>query len=273
MNTIHKNKLSAIHNLVIECTDKLSKREGLLLPKELLKAADIQEYEQIIVTRIRKNSAVNRIRTIALSDEHCDTVVACGSIAHFFNSGDLTCIISESYLTAKNLSLYGEDAWPIIDIGFDPETNTNNQYWKIELQYHSKKIMLNENTPDDKIIESRSTIVRQRLSSMVYGLVINKTHPNCLQGSAEIPASVLSDADISQYSSVSVYNASVGGVADTYAVAMPEGIVMTTGAMESFATIGHRVNVATFVLAEHTVTPRFCYTDGTSVKNADAVNE
>lgn len=94
-----------------------------------------------------------------------------------------------------------------------------------------------------------------------------------MQGSAEIPASVLSDADISQYSSVSVYNASVGGVADTYAVAMPEGIVMTTGAMESFATIGHRVNVATFVLAEHTVTPRFCYTDGTSVKNADAVNE
>ena len=237
-----------------------------------MKAADIQEYEQIIVTRIRKDSAVNRIRTIALSDEHCDAVVACGSIAHFFNPGDLTCIISESYLSDQDMSHYCEDTWPIIDIGFDPETNVNNRSWKTELQYHSKKIMLGEKTPDDGIIKSRSTVVRQRLSSIVYGLIINKTHPNCLQGSAEIPASVLSAADISQYSSVSVYNASVGGAADTYAVAMPEGIVMTTGAMESFATIGHCVNVATFVLAEYPVVPRFCHTDGTSVKNADALN-
>ncbi len=268
MNKIYKNKLSAIHNLVIEHTDALSKQEGLLLPKELLKAADIQEYEQIIVTRIRKDSIVNRVRTIALMDEHCDSAVACGSIAHFFNPGDLTCIISESFLSVQSLSLYCEDAWPIIDIGFDPETNTNNRNWKIELQYHSKKIKLNEMTPDDKVFASRSAIVRQRLSSIVYGLVINKTHPNCLQGSAEIPASVLSAAGIPQYSCVSVYNASVGGVADTYAVAMPEGVVMTTGAMESFATIGQCVNVATFVLSDYPVSPCFCYTDGTSVKNA-----
>lgn len=273
MNKIYKNKLSAIHNLVIESTDALSKQEGLLLPKELLKAADIQEYEQIIITRIRKNSLVNRIRTIVLTDEHCDNVVACGSIAHFFNPGDLTCIISESFLSVHNLRLYCEDAWPIIDVGFDPQTNTDNHNWRIELQYHSKKIKLNENAPDDKIIASRSTIVRQRLSSIVYGLVINKTHPNCLQGSAEIPASVLSAAGIPQYSCVSVYNASIGGVADTYAVAMPEGIVMTTGAMESFATIGQCVNVATFVLTDYPVSPCFCYTNGTSVKNADALDE
>ena len=49
-------------------------------------------------------------------------------------------------------------------------------------------------------------------------------------------------------------------------MATPEGVVMTTGAMESFAKLGDLVNVATFELSSHMISPRFCYTDGAAVK-------
>lgn len=91
---------------------------------------------------------------------------------------------------------------------------------------------------------------------------INKTHPDCLHGSAEIPQSMLDAVGIRQYQSVSVYNTSVGGVADTYAVAMPEGTIMTTGAMASFAKLNDYVNVAAFDVTDCVIKPRICYTDG-----------
>lgn len=57
---LHKMKLSAIHNLVIQKSSPMS-REGLILPKSIMEAADLQEYEQIIITRIRKDTAVNKL--------------------------------------------------------------------------------------------------------------------------------------------------------------------------------------------------------------------
>lgn len=262
---LHKMKLSAIHNLVIQKSSPMS-REGLILPKSIMGAADLQEYEQIIITRIRKDTAVNRIRTIVLSDDCCDVVVACGSVAKFIDVGDLTCIISETLISEDELNSFNINAWPILDVGFDPETNVDNCSWSLELQYHTKKVSSKLRFPDNEIITSRSNLMRTRLATMIYDLKINKTHPNCLQGSAEIPASVLVAANVAQYSSVSVYNATVGGVAETYAVATPEGVVMTTGAMESFAKLGDLVNVATFELSSHMISPRFCYTDGAAVK-------
>ena len=95
----------------------------------------------------------------------------------------------------------------------------------------------------ENALASRRELLRVKMASLVVGMEINKTHPDCLHGSAEIPASVLKAAEISQYRSVSVYNATIGGVAETYAVAMPEGTVMTTGAMASFAELGDVVRV------------------------------
>lgn len=46
---------------------------------------------------------------------------------------------------------------------------------------------------------------------------------------------------------------------------MPEGTVMTTGAMACFAKIGDVVNVATFDISPSEVVPTICYTDGSHV--------
>ena len=69
-------------------------------------------------------------------------------------------------------------------------------------------------------------------------------------------------AGLYEYKSVSVYNSTLGGVADTYSVPMPEGVVMTTGAMASFASIGNNVNVVGFVLSHEPVKATVVYTDG-----------
>ena len=68
-----------------------------------------------------------------------------------------------------------------------------------------------------------------------------------------MPKSVMEKVDMTQYKSVSVYNSTKGGVADTYVVPMPEGIVMTTGAMASFAQIGEHVSVASYVMSKNEV--------------------
>lgn len=266
MSVLYRMKLSAIHNLVIQESRPMSSREGLVLPKSIMKAADLQEYEQIIITRIRKDAVVNRIRTIVLADDCCNLVVACGSVAKFIDAGDLTCIISEAFVSKDELDSFNANRWPILDVGFDPETNIDNCNWSLELQFRTQKAVSKLGFPDNEVVTSRCSLLRARLASLIYGLKINKTHPNCLQGSAEIPASVLAAANIAQYSSVSVYNTTIGGVAETYAVATPEGIVMTTGAMESFAKLGSCVNVAAFELSSNQISPRFCQTDGVSVK-------
>ena len=112
-------------------------------------------------------------------------------------------------------------------------------------------------------VSIREKLLKVFAESIVIGLKINNTHPDCLQGSAELPRSVMEKAGLYEYKSVSVYNSSKGGVADTYSVPMPEGVVMTTGAMASFAKKGHMVNVVGYVLSELPVKQTVVYTDGT----------
>lgn len=264
MDKLCSVKLSAIHNLVIQ--EAVSGRsEGLLLPRKIMEAADLQDYEQIIITKIRSGSLDNRIRTIVLGDDFGDSVTVCGSLAQYLSVGDLTCIISETTVDEEEVSAFENDKWPIFDVGFNPETNNANHEWLVELQYCSYKHICNEPSHFNTAMLQRQSLRRTRLSSLIMGLKINKTHHDCLHGSAEIPGSVLSAANISQYKSVSVYNATSGGRAETYAVSMPEGVVMTTGAMASFAKMGEIVNVATFDISSGVIVPTICYTDGTCV--------
>lgn len=72
----------------------------------------------------------------------------------------------------------------------------------------------------------------------------------------------MTKASVEKYQSVSVYNSSKGGVADTYAVPMPPKIVMTTGAMAQFAKKGEIVNVATYVIGKRNVVPVIIFTNG-----------
>jgi aspartate 1-decarboxylase len=113
-----------------------------------------------------------------------------------------------------------------------------------------------------RLAAKRRKLKRLFLSSLILNLKVNKTHPDCLQGSAELPANIMNKANIKKYQSVCVYNSSLGGVADTYAVPMPPKIVMTTGAMASFAVIGNIVNVATYIISNESRAPKIITTNG-----------
>ncbi len=75
----------------------------------------------------------------------------------------------------------------------------------------------------------------------------------------------MKQANIDEYKSVTVYNATYGGCADTYAVPMKEGIVMTTGAMATFAPIGTTVNIISFALSRKKLDLLITYTNGKNV--------
>ena len=77
----------------------------------------------------------------------------------------------------------------------------------------------------------------------------------------------MTEACVEKYQSVSIYNSSKGGIADTYAVPMPPKVVMTTGAMAQFAKKGEMVNVATYIIGTKSITPIIISTNGSeSVK-------
>ncbi len=253
-------KRSAIHNLVItDCRSSFNKgevAEGLVIPKDILIKSDILPWEQVIVTKINGNNWVNRIKTFVIEGKNNGKVEARGSLCKFLKKGDLTCLISRTLLSEANLKAYKKNNLPIFDLGFDPENNKDNLIdSRLDIEYGTRK---ERNVQEfTKLTKRRLNIKRFLLSSLILNLKINKTHPDCLQGSAELPGNIMTKAKVDKYQSVSVYNSSSGGVADTYAVPMPPKIVMTTGAMAKFAKIGEVVNVATYSI---------CYAPNKKVK-------
>ncbi|MEI6191064.1 MAG: aspartate 1-decarboxylase [bacterium] len=258
-------KRSAIHNLVItNCrkdfsSDEIS--EGLVIPKNILLKSDILPWEQIIVTKIDGNNWVNRIKTFVIEGEDDGKVEARGSLANFLSPGDLTCLITYTLLDESEIKKYTMNQFPIFDLGFDPSINLDNKIEsRLDVQYFlNKKSNIIDYT---NYLDQRNNTVRFMLSSIILGLKINKTHPDCLQGSAELPGNIMDKAGVYQYQAVSVYNSSKGGLADTYAVPMPPEIVMTTGAMAQFAKEGEFVNVATYIITNSRVAPDIIITDG-----------
>ena len=227
-------KRSAIHNLVITNCKNIFKQgeitEGLVIPKAILRKSDILPWEQVIVTKINGNNWINRIKTFVIEGEDNGIVEARGSLSKFLKEGDLTCLITRTLLDKKEVVLYKKNKFPIFDLGFDPDKNKDNLIEsRLDIEYGDKKIRDIKNFKT--LVKDRKEIKRFFLSSLIVGLKINKTHPDCLQGSAELPENIMTKASVEKYQSVSVYNSSKGGVADTYAVPMPPKIVMTTGAM------------------------------------------
>lgn len=260
-----KVKSSAIHNLRIE--EVTNSGEGIIIPEWILEITDIRPFQEIIITKIGAGSWKNRMKTFALMGERNSPVTVCGSVAKFLDAGDLTCIIAESYNDDSQNAMYHSDEIPIMDYGFDPKTNVDNSCGKLDIQYYTKTYRdISADAPEFICAKARrNQLLRSFVDSLILGMVVNKTHCDCLQGSAEIPGSVLSSAHVEQYKSVTVYNSSVGGCADTYAVPMPEGVVMTTGAMASFACVGECVNIASYVLAKDHPIVNITTTDGASV--------
>lgn len=258
-------KRSAIHNLVItNCRNTFKQdeiAEGLVIPKGILRKSDILPWEQVIVTKINGNNWINRIKTFVIEGEDNGKVEARGSLSKFLEKGDLTCLITRTLLNEKEVALYKQNKFPIFDLGFDPDKNKDNLIEsRLDIEYGNKKIR--DVKDSETLARDRKEIKRLFISSLILGLKINKTHPDCLQGSAELPGNIMTKASVEKYQSVSVYNSSKGGVADTYAVPMPPKVVMTTGAMAQFAKKGEIVNVATYVIGTKGVAPVIISTNG-----------
>lgn len=258
-------KCSALHNLRVTsskeaCTNN-ELPEGLVIPREIVAAADIAPYEQLIVTKITGNNWVNRIRTFAVPGNEKGNVEARGSVSRFLKKGDLICAISYCFLNDDEYSRFLADKIPLLDFGFVPANNANNLGPpQIEVQFHSRK---EHGGSTDDLIGVRRSLKRLYLSSLILNLRINKTHPDCLHGSAEVPQEILEAANLKQYQAVTVFNSARGGFADTYAVCTEPKVVMTTGAMSSFATIDDTVNVAAFCLRTQPIeTPHAAFTNG-----------
>ena len=263
-------KRSAVHNLVVtDCGDSFNKgkiNEGLVIPRDILRKSDILLWEQVIVTKIDGNNWVNRIKTFVIEGENNGKVEARGSLTKFLKKGDLTCLITRTLLSEKEITLYKKNKFPIFDLGFDSDKNQDNLIEsRLDIEYSTKKI---RDVKDFKtFVKDRKGTERFFLSSLILNLKINKTHLDCLQGSAELPENIMKKSDIEKYQSVSVYNSSRGGVADTYAVPMPPRVVMTTGAMARFAKKGEVVNVATYVIGIKNRAPVIVSTNGSEFTN------
>lgn len=218
----------------------------------------------MIVTKINGNNWINRIKTFVIEGKNDGRVEARGSLAKFLKNGDLICLITRTLFNEKEIARYKQNKFSIFDLGFDSTKNVNNLIEsRLDIEYGDKKI---KDVKDfEGLVKDRKEIRRFFLSSLILNLKINRTHPDCLQGSAELPGNIMTKARVGKYQSVSVYNSSKGGVADTYAVPMPPKVVMTTGAMAQFAKKGEVVNVATYVIGTKNVVPIIIFTNGSEV--------
>src|SRR3989338_7311788 len=215
-------KLSAIHNLVIDRTTGLNPattfNEGLVIPNAILQKSDIRPYEQVIVARIKGNNLKNRIKTFVIPGQHPTSVEARGSLNFFLKKDDIICIISQTLLNKIEVEKYKKNLFPIFDLGYKPGKKNNNvKTSNLDIEFNNKKIK-NCNNAAFHNNAMRSRLKRFYLSSLILDLEINNTNPNCLRGSAELPKDVMKKGGIKKYQSVSVYNSSRGGVADTYTI-------------------------------------------------------
>lgn len=258
-------KRSAIHNLVISDIDLTHElNEGLVIPKSIMDSCDIIDYEQIIITNINGDNWKNRIKTFVVSGNN-NKVIARGSLANFFKVGDTTCIISYTRFSEMELDLFYDAKFPILDLGFKPNPESYNiNNYKVSIEHYSKKMEANTKAIKSAILKRRQ-FKRILLANLIIGLRINNTHPDCLHGSAELPKSIMEAANLNQYQHVLVYNSSAGGAADTYAVSMPEGVIMTTGAMAKFAKLGETVNISSYIETYVNHIPKIIITDGTGI--------
>ena len=258
-----KFKCSAIHNLIITKENNSEElNEGIVIPTQILEKTNLFDGQEVIITKIGAGNWKNRIKTFIIENKFNNEVEIRGSLTQFLKKGDLTCLIAECYMDEKTFKDYKNDEYAIFDLGFDPQNNIDNTKSTLDLQYysHKEKNVLITSKIFKEQIKKRTNLLKVFAQSIIIGLTVNQTHPDCLQGSAELPKSIMKEAGLYEYKSVSVYNATLGGVADTYSVPMPEGVVMTTGAMASFANIGNNVNIVGFVLSENPVSKKIVIT-------------
>jgi aspartate 1-decarboxylase len=251
-------KRTAVHNLIVTKSTSFPNgdiKEGLVIPKDLMRLVDIQPFEQIIVTRINGDNWKNRVYSFAIPGQSND-VEARGSLSYFLNKGDLICIIARGCIDIESLKLYLANEIPVIDFGFNPEEDHGNDISNgrmfLELYGERREV---KNIPPVFLLH-RANIERVILSTLVTGLKVTETYENCLQGSAEIPQIIMEEGKLVKYQGVFVHNLSRGGMSvETYIVPTPPGIVRSTGAMSKFAKKGEEIAISSYKIAIETKEP------------------
>ncbi|WOB42425.1 hypothetical protein HNI00_04090 [Thermoleptolyngbya oregonensis NK1-22] len=267
-------KRTAIHNIRVSSVRQNTEGilEGLVIPRPLMKLADILPFEQIVVTNSKGKNWDNRIYSFAIPGD-TEHVEVCGSLCQFLEPGSLICIITRGFLDENAVQAYSNGELPMVDIGFLPEANLSNHLEdaKVFLEYFNQKNEVDQ-IPKNILEQRNYCSSRVILSSLICGLEVTATHPDCLQGSAELPEDIMFAAKLNRYRGVFVYNADKGGMAETYAVPMPPGIVMTTGAMAAFAPVGTKTNVAAYSLSKSQFLPTIVNVKNNSSENLEVVN-
>lgn len=271
---IESFKRAAIHNLRVTSISQTPQDilEGLVIPKTLMKAADLVPFERVIVTNGRGSNWNNRIYSFVIPGDDL-RVEARGSLTKLLNKDTLICIIANGYLNEEGMAAYYAHDFPIIDIGFSPQNIVPNdlQSLKIFLEYDKD---ITEVTNINKNIVNKRQIFSYRclLTHLVCSLKVNRTHPDCLHGSAEIPHDILTMAEITPRQSVFVYNVDQGGFAETYAVPIEEKTVMTTGAMANFAPQGTQTNLAIYCITSDINPPKIINVSNNSSLTSKTIN-
>lgn len=260
-------KRSAIHNIVInKCNSSISNweiNEWLVIPKKILNACDIKNGEQIIVTKIYWDNWINRVKTFVIEWKDDWIVEARWSLANFYKEWEIACIVTFTLLNEEQFKDYINDKYPIFDIWFNPDTNKDNLEFNLNIEFRTfKEFNVKEYW---KYLEYRKNISRVQLSTLILWLKVNQTHPDCLQWSAELPWKIMDKWNLSRYEWVAVYNVSKWWASETYAVPMPDKVVMTTWAMAKFAKVWEKVNIASFVISKDAIIPSIVFTKNNDI--------
>jgi len=267
-------KRTAIHNIRISaaCQNTEGIAEGLVIPRALMELADIQPFEQIVVTNSKGKNWDNRVYSFVIPGD-TEHIEARGSLTQFLECGSLICIITRGFLVQDAEQAYLANELPLVDVGFCPGTNTSNcvEDAKVLLEYSDHKQEV-DHIPESLLVRRGDYFSRSVLSNLICGLKVTATHPDCLQGSAELPEEIMRVAKLNRYRSVLVYNADEGGAAETYAVPMPPGVVMTTGAMAGFAPIGTTTNIAAYSVSNSKLIPTIVNVKNNSLETTETIN-
>lgn len=91
---------SKIHRATVNRAD-LHYEGSISIPKELLIAADIREYEEVHIWNVTNGS---RFQTYAILSEESSAIQINGAAAHLTSPGDLVIIASFAYLNEGDIT-------------------------------------------------------------------------------------------------------------------------------------------------------------------------
>jgi aspartate 1-decarboxylase len=249
----YRAKRSCIHNVRVDKSNVISNADipdGLVIPREIMRVADIAPFEQINVTKIGGSNWMNRMYTFAIPGDG-DQVEARGSIAHLLSEGELCCIITATNLDSDQHQMHvnGTFTPPIIDVRLYPNDKSNDMSdIKIVLERQGRFDRVKDLTDD--VVDERAALPRVMLSNLLAGLTIETVEKRgCIEMSAELPIEYMQKAGFCNAQSIVVYNSSRGGAsAESYVVpSLTKKTIGISGALTAVADVGDRISQAAYV--------------------------